>query len=67
MNVYTTQKGDTWDSIAYGVYGDEKKAGLLMSHNAEYIGIAVFDYGAVLVVPDRKESENISHKPPWRR
>ena len=33
---YETVQGDTWDKIAYQVYGDEKYAGYLMENNTCY-------------------------------
>lgn len=36
---YETVQGDTWDKIAYQVYGDEKYAGYLMENNRPVTGI----------------------------
>lgn len=42
---YTTKSGDTWDQIAYTVYGSELKADWLMQANPEYIEFTRFDSG----------------------
>lgn len=48
---YTTKSGDTWDQIAYTVYGSELKADWLMQANPEYIEFTRFDSGLVLSTP----------------
>ena len=42
---YITQKGDTWDKIAYEQYGDETLIAPLLEANTDYIDVAVFDFG----------------------
>lgn len=63
---YTTKKGDTFDSIAYAVYGDEELIAPLIKANPEYVETAVFDYGAVLNIPDIEKTDNNIYLPPWR-
>ena len=48
MDRYTTIQGDTWDSIAFKIYGDEYKVQLLMEANREYMDIFVFSGGLEL-------------------
>ena len=48
---YTTKSGDTWDQIAYTVYGSELKADWLMQANHEYIEFTLFDSWMVLSSP----------------
>ena len=42
---YETVQGDTWDKIAYQVYGDEKYAGYLMENNRLLLEYLVFPGG----------------------
>lgn len=63
---YTTIQGETWDAIAYKVYGREKHAAFLMANNYPLLDVLVFSAGAVLNTPDLPKSEN-GELPPWRR
>ena len=49
---YTTIQGDTWDSIAYDLYGDEKYMKYLIEANWSLLETLVFSSGTVLSVPD---------------
>ena len=51
---YETVQGDTWDKIAYQVYGDEKYAGYLMENNRLLLEYLVFPGGVTLATPDQK-------------
>lgn len=62
---YTTKSGDTWDQIAYTVYGSELKADWLMQSNPEYIEFTRFDSGLVLSTP-ALPSEKSGTLPPWK-
>lgn len=67
MNKYITQKGETWDMIAYKVYGDERKADIIMKANSQLLDTFVFDYGVEISVPSLKSDMVISDtRPPWR-
>ena len=65
-NVYTTIQGDTWDIVAYKVYGNEMYMDTLMKANLEYKDIFIFPAGIVLSLPeiDLQVSESL---PPWKR
>lgn len=65
-NTYTTQQGDTWDLIAYRVYGDVKYTGWLMQNNFPHLDIFVFDAGVVLQTPELPEEERQAATPFWR-
>ena len=65
MDTYVTLQGDTWDLIAYKVYGNELYADRLMSENIQYIGVWVFGAGTVLNIPEITEDED-TELPPWR-
>lgn len=64
---YTTVLGDTWDMIAFKVYGKEKYAKELVEANLKYIETVIFSAGTVLVIPDIKETVDYSSLPPWKR
>lgn len=65
MNRYTTIQGDTWDSIAFKIYGDEYKVQLLMEANREYMDIFVFSGGLEIKCPDLT-TLHIVGLPEWR-
>lgn len=62
---YTAIQGETWDEIAYKVYGAEKHAAYLMEKNYEYLDILVFSAGTVLNTPDLPEGGGTA-LPSWR-
>ena len=61
---YTTISGDTWDIIAYKLYGIETMADRLMAVNHRLLDYFVFPAGVVLDVPE-VEQEAIDGLPPW--
>ena len=64
---YVTSQSDTFDMIAYDLYGDEYLASDIVELNPEHCGEIVFDAGIELRVPvydDPTESERVA---PWRR
>lgn len=67
MSVYTTKLGDTWDSIAFQLYNDEKKANLLIQENIEYANIIVFSSNIQLNVPEDTTTDIDDDLPPWKR
>ena len=67
MKTYITQKGDTWDSISYSLYGNEELIAPLMEANREKIETTVFDYGIQLIIPEIDKSDSSIYLPPWRR
>ena len=66
MSTYTTVQGDTWDLIAYKLYGDENYADVLMQSNYPYLDFFVFPADIVLNVPEVSRSENDFEIPEWR-
>lgn len=66
MKKYTTIQGDTWDLIAYKLYGDEYKMQDLIANNSKYIDVAIFSAGIILNVPE-VETKVSSILPPWKR
>jgi len=65
-DTYKTISGDTWDAIAFRVYGSENYVGWLMKHNLPYVGQFVFEAGVVLQTPKVPETAD-SGLPAWRR
>ena len=65
MDRYTTIQGDTWDSIAFKIYGDEYKVQLLMEANREYMDIFVFSGGLELKCPELTLVQIVG-LPEWR-
>ena len=48
---YTTTFGDTWDTVAYKVCGDEFECDALRRANRPYSNVLVFDGGESLIIP----------------
>jgi phage tail protein X len=66
MGAYITVQGDTWDLIAYKVYGNEIYADVLMQSNYPYLDFFVFPADIVLNVPEVSRSEDDFEIPEWR-
>ena len=68
VKVYKTVSGDTWDLIAYKVYGSEGYYHDLIRSNLALIDIAVFDANITITIPEiAEESDNDTSLPPWKR
>ena len=52
MKTYTTKSGDTWDLLAYDLYGSEKYMTLLMEANLPLVDVLVFSAGTTINVPE---------------
>jgi len=63
---YTTIQGDTWDLIAYNLWGNSSYTGDLMSANLGYSDVAIFSAGVVLSVPDITIDTSATNLPPWK-
>lgn len=67
---YTTVQGDTWDSIAFKVYGDEFRAQQLLQawENIELLEYQIFPAGIAVFCPViLEEDESLGDLPEWRR
>jgi len=64
---YTTTQSDTFDLIAYDLYGDEYRATDIVDLNPEYSGVLIFDAGVELKVPIYDENTGAETVAPWRR
>lgn len=56
MKTYTTIAGDTWDIIAYKVYGDDKDFERIIDANLSHIDTLLFSAGVKLNIPTEDES-----------
>lgn len=65
-STYTTKQGDTWDLIAFRVYGDVKYTGWLMQNNYPHLDVFVFSPGVILQTPELPEGMTMANAPIWR-
>ncbi len=66
-STYQTKLGDTFDSIAFALLGDEKYTRELMEANPGYLDVVIFSGGGSLTIPDINSSNSIpGNLPPWR-
>ncbi len=66
MMKYITITGDTFDSIARKLYGDEKNAEELINANTDQITTVRFPANVELTIPEISEKSSINNLPPWR-
>ena len=64
-STYMTSQGDTWDLIAYDLYGDEKYMHYLIEANWPLLDTLVFSSGTKVIVPDIPEDAD-EDVPFWR-
>lgn len=64
---YTTQQGDTFDSLALAAYSEEKLASTIIQANPDYCDVIIFDSGVRLRIPIIENIELPETLPPWRR
>lgn len=67
MDIYVTSQGDTWDSIAYDLFGSEGYMGILMDANLDLLDVLVFSAGTVIRVPEEIPEEVDEDMPFWRQ
>lgn len=48
---YTASLGDTWDTVAYKVCGDEFECDAIRKANRPYSDVLAFDGGESLIIP----------------
>lgn len=65
-SVYITSQGETPDSIALNLWGDETSFHRLVDANPEILGLAFLPGGMELTVPEAPERET-EVAPPWRQ
>jgi len=65
---YITRQGDTWDGIAFLVYGNESMMPLLMNSNLAHAHTTIFSAGVSLTLPDNQQQASVSSTlPPWKQ
>lgn len=67
--IYTTVSGQTWDQIAYEVYGKERYCTYLMDANRDKLDYFIFPDGITIVIPDEDQLNPVtvsSDYPAWR-
>ena len=64
---YTTIQGDTWDLIAFKVYGSDKLGVELMKANTAHNLTVIFPSGVVLNCPEISPETAQASMPPWKR
>lgn len=64
---YVTMRGDTWDAVAYRLWGDEFLMDALIRTNPEHADVLVFPAGVVLAVPDARPRARKRELPSWMR
>ena len=69
VRVYRTINGDTWDLIAYKVYGKEQYFHKLIRANLNLIDVSIFNSNVPEICPEftEPETEDLSKLPPWKR
>ena len=67
MDIYVTSQGDTWDSIAYELFGSEAYMGVLMDANPDLLDVLVFSAGTVIQVPEEMPETVDEDMPFWRQ
>ena len=65
-NTYTTVSGDTWDIVAYKVYGNEMYMDALIRANIEHKDTYIFPAGVTLTLPEIELTVSES-LPPWKQ
>lgn len=67
MKYYKAVCGDTWDSIAYKVFGDEFQFVYIMQANREIADVIMFNGGESIVIPDVITLQNHIIESPWQQ
>lgn len=62
---YRTKQNDTFDKIAYDLYGDEKIASYIIDANPEHSDVIIFNEGVYLYLP-KLEIKETSTLPTWK-
>jgi phage tail protein X len=64
---YTSIQGDSWDVLAFDIYGSEKLAYLLLRENPQYHELVYLPAGLTLTIPDTPVGKTNVPRPPWVR
>lgn len=63
---YTTISGDTWDIVAYKVFGDERYMDKIIKANMQHRETVIFPAGVTLQLPE-VEARTPAGLPPWKK
>ncbi len=68
--VYQCSAGETFDSVALGIFGSEKYACELLGANPDLSNISVFSGGETLLVPavatEETDDSDMPSNAPWK-
>lgn len=64
---YKTQAGDTFDSLALQLYGEETLSHRIIAFNPDYADVLIFDGNVPLRLPIFEDLETPDTLPPWKR
>lgn len=63
---YTTIQGDTWDGIAFRLWGEERHMHRIIEANPEHADTLIFSAGVLLLLPQiTPPTAKSSELPPW--
>ena len=64
---HTAAGGDTFDSLAFRFYTEERIAHYIIQANPDYADVLIFEGGEKLRIPTLESVESPDTLPPWRR
>lgn len=64
---YVTEYGDTFDSMAFQFYYDEKMSSEIILANPDYADVLIFEDSVTLQIPVFDASDMPETLPPWRK
>ena len=67
LKEYTTIQGDTFDIVAFKVWGNEKLMHRLIQANPGYRDTVYFSAGVRLVIPEIQTPVEKGPVPPWQK
>lgn len=65
--IYTASAGETWDVIAWKLYGEERMASALIQANPRLADMVVFEGGEGVLFNVVSTVNSPESLPPWRR
>lgn len=67
MKKYDTKQGDTFDLIAYKIFGDHYLCGDIIDVNIDLAHYVIFPAGIQVNIPEIDIKEKEQELPPWKR
>ncbi len=64
---YIARAGDTFDSIAFAMYNEERMASVIIAENPGFSSVLIFEGGETVQVPIVETATTADTLPPWRR